>query len=153
MTPSLVGFQQTSPGAFLLFHLTDNHGSCKGHIRNRLHTTPVIWCSGWYLLHKTVIFGSSMTPFTHRQTCISQSNPSSPPLQTCTMLPSLSSSKFTASLTQWFAFCPLESCLNIQNFSAVHHMHFSDGLTEYRQHWRKDCCLCVCVAACVCVYF
>ncbi len=155
MTPSLVGFQQTSPGASLLFHLTDNHGSCKGHIRNRLHTTPVIRCTGWYLLHKTVIFGSSMTPCTHRQTCISQSNPSSPPL------PSLPSANMhNASLVvQLKVYCIPNTMICIlptgiapeypEFFSRASHAFFRR--TDRIQTALAERLLLVCVCSCLCV--
>lgn len=71
------------------FLIVSPYRPCKGHIRNGLHATPVIWCSGWYLLHKTVILGSSMTPCTHRQTHLHQSvwppSPLRPPSPLCNM--------------------------------------------------------------------
>lgn len=49
-----------------------NHRSCKGHIKNGLHITPVSWYSGLYLsiclLQRTVIHESTMTLCTHTHT-------------------------------------------------------------------------------------
>lgn len=125
------------------------------------YTCPYVFCKElWYTRAQWL----SAHTHTHRDrhTCITQSDtPPHPPSPLCNMhnasfVPHAklsSSSKFTASRTQWFAFCPLEMRLDILNFSAVRHMHFSDGLTEYRQHWRNDCCLCVySVCVCVCIF-
>lgn len=105
-------------------------------------------------LQRSKVYGSTMT--IHTDTLASVW-PLCPPSLLCIMHnasfdPFAKLKVYSIPVTQWFAFCPLESRLDILNFSAVCHMHFSDRLTEYRQHWRNDCCLCVCVT-CVCVYF
>lgn len=59
------------------------------------------------------------------------------------------SSKFTASLTQWFAFCPLESRLDVLNFSVASHAFFRR--TDRMQTALAEGLLLVCVT-CLCVY-